>query len=167
LDIRCVNRLVRRLKIAPLLRRRLRRLSRIRLRRLTRLRPLSLLLHQHTGARNVSLAIDGKTFCTSYPTYGTEVGVPGNEKNHLVKMSTCYRYNASGTEPPLTIKKGSTISVNAWYYVGGDDPELGVDLGGTHMGVMSYMYLGYAVAHDAQKEDLKLLPEQGWSIVDA
>lgn len=123
--------------------------------------------HQHTGARNVSLAINGKTFCTSYPTYGTEVGVAGNEKNHLVKMSTCYSYNASGTEPPLTIKKGSTISVNAWYYVGGDDPELGVDLGGTHMGVMSYMYLGYAAAPDALEEDLKLLQEKGWEIVEA
>ena len=85
----------------------------------------------------------------------------------VVKMSTCYSYNASGTEPPLTIKKGSTISVNAWYYVGGDDPELGVDLGGTHMGVMSYMYLGYATAPDALEEDLKLLQEKGWEIVEA
>jgi hypothetical protein len=35
------------------------------------------------------------------------------------------------------------------------------------MGVMSYMYLGYAAAPDALEEDLKLLQEKGWEIVEA
>ena len=98
--------------------------------------------HQHTGAINVSLSLNGKLFCTSYPTYGNGTAA-GNEANHLVSMSTCYRYDPSGPAPPLAVKKGDRISVSGYYYVGSDDPRLGADLSGTHLNVMTYMYLGF------------------------
>lgn len=42
--------------------------------------------HQHTGAINVSMWHNDKFVCASYPTYGNETDVPGNERGHLVKM---------------------------------------------------------------------------------
>ena len=36
--------------------------------------------HLHTGGLNISLSLNGQAVCTSFPTYGTELGVAGNEK---------------------------------------------------------------------------------------
>ena len=36
--------------------------------------------HLHSGGVNISLSVNGKAVCTSFPTYGTEQGVAGNEK---------------------------------------------------------------------------------------
>ena len=36
--------------------------------------------HLHTGGINISLSLNGRAVCTSLPTYGTELGVAGNEK---------------------------------------------------------------------------------------
>ena len=36
--------------------------------------------HLHTGGLNISLSLNGRAVCTSLPTYGTELGVAGNEK---------------------------------------------------------------------------------------
>jgi hypothetical protein len=97
--------------------------------------------HQHTGAINISLFINNKFTCASIPTYGNETGVAGNEKDHLVAMSTCYEHNpADATRPPLALVEGDKITVKAYYYVGEDDTRLSKGLGGIHLNVLSYMY---------------------------
>ncbi|KAK3250713.1 hypothetical protein CYMTET_39918, partial [Cymbomonas tetramitiformis] len=53
--------------------------------------------HQHTGALNISLFINDERVCTSYPKYGAEDGVAGNEKNHLVEMTNCINKDIGGS----------------------------------------------------------------------
>ncbi len=98
--------------------------------------------HLHTGAINISLSVNGKRLCTSYPTYGTEDGVAGNERGYLVAMSPCV--DMSSGQPYLVLKKGDTATVDAYYYAGSDDPRL-LYSDGTHLNVMAYMYMVYLV----------------------
>merc|ERR1712159_938107 len=74
--------------------------------------------HQHTGALNISLFYNGNHVCTSYPTYGTQKDVVGNELGHLVAMSPCIdaQQRANTSAPALTVKKGDTLSLESWYY---------------------------------------------------
>ncbi len=96
--------------------------------------------HQHTGALNISLFLNGKFVCASYPTYGTEEGVAGNEKGYLVGMSHCI----DDSTGPLLLNKGDKLRLDSWYFVGSNDPRL-LYSDGTHMGVMGYMYTAYRV----------------------
>ncbi|KAK3250714.1 hypothetical protein CYMTET_15391 [Cymbomonas tetramitiformis] len=57
--------------------------------------------HQHTGALNISLFINDERVCTSYPKYGAEDGVAGNEKNHLVEMTNCINKDIGGSVKPV------------------------------------------------------------------
>lgn len=71
--------------------------------------------HFHTGAINASLVVNGKIVCTSLPTYGTEVGVAGNEKGYLVAVSECLGDKAPtphGSRTPLKLKKGDVLEVH-------------------------------------------------------
>ena len=99
--------------------------------------------HQHVGAINTSLIHNGKTVCTSFPTYGTETGVAGDEKGYLVKMSPCFQKGQQGAAP-LKFKKGDTVTVEGLYYVGSDDNRL-LFSDGTHLNVMTYMYIAYSL----------------------
>jgi len=94
--------------------------------------------HMHTGAINVSLSVNGHLVCTSLPSYGTEEGVPGNEKGYLVKVSPCIASSSSGLE----LKKSDLLMIEANYYVGSDDDRLNYS-DGTHLNVMAYMYVAY------------------------
>jgi len=96
--------------------------------------------HLHTGAINISLVVNGERICTSYPTYGTEDGVPGNERGYLVAMSPC----VDVTQPYLILRKGDVARVEAHYYAGSHDPRL-LYSDGTHLNVMAYLYLVYKV----------------------
>ena len=35
--------------------------------------------HQHVGAVNLSVSVNGRLVCASYPTYGNQKGVAGDE----------------------------------------------------------------------------------------
>ena len=94
--------------------------------------------HIHTGGLNISLSVNGETVCTSFPTYGATEGVAGDEKGYLVRMSHCL----DSATRPLELRKGDVVSVDGYYYVGSHDPRL-LYSDGTHLNVMSYMYLGY------------------------
>jgi hypothetical protein len=93
--------------------------------------------HQHTGAINISMWLNGEFVCASYPTYGTEVDIAGNELGHLVAMSTCLDKDAGTT---MSVKKGDKVRIDAYYWVGSNDPRLGPSPAGTHLNVMSYLY---------------------------
>ena len=96
--------------------------------------------HLHTGAINVSLWHNSKFVCASYPSYGTEVDVAGNERGHLVKMTNCLDKDTDGA---LTLKKGDTVRIDAYYEVGAEDPRIAPSPAGTHLNVMAYMYVGW------------------------
>jgi hypothetical protein len=96
--------------------------------------------HQHTGALNISLFVNDKLVCASYPSYGTEPGVAGNEKGYLVKMSQCV--NQTNYPDGLKLTKGDKIRLDSWYYVGSDDKRIGYS-DGTHLNVMGYMYTAF------------------------
>jgi len=102
--------------------------------------------HQHTGALNISMFKNGEFVCASYPTYGTEEGVAGNEKGYLVKMSGCVNESTG----PLVLKAGDSVRLDAYYFVGSHDPRL-LYSDGTHLNVMSYMYTAYAFDGDAKE----------------
>ena len=45
-------------------------------------------LHQHTGAINGTLSLNGKPVCTSSAIYGTDpANPPGNEKGYVVNFT--------------------------------------------------------------------------------
>jgi len=98
--------------------------------------------HQHVGARNISLFHNDQLLCTSYPSYGSQEGVAGNEKGYLVEMSSCYSADDHGGVGHF-VKAGDTLRLDSWYWVGVDDPAIAPNPGGTHLNVMAYMYTVY------------------------
>jgi len=101
--------------------------------------------HMHTGALNVTMSVNGQLACASEPRYGTEDGVPGNERGYLVQVSQCIDPSSGG----LDLKAGDVLTVDANYYVGSHDSRL-LYSDGTHLNVMGYMYVAYTAAkcHD-------------------
>jgi hypothetical protein len=97
---------------------------------------------------------NGKFVCASYPTYGNLTDVPGNERGHLVTMSTCMDKDSSGYV--VETKKGDTIRFDAYYWVGSADARIAPSPAGTHLNVMSYMY----VVFDISKADLEHEPSR-------
>jgi len=99
--------------------------------------------HMHTGGNYITLSLNGKHVCTSTCHYGTEEGVPGNEKGYLVQMSQCI--NAS--TGPLVVKKNDKLRLDAIYNVASNDDRV-LYSDGTHLNVMSYMYVGYSTINE-------------------
>ena len=109
--------------------------------------------HQHVGSINISITVNGKLLCASYPTYGTQEGVPGNEKGFLVKMSHCI--SPAGADPstvnagpltvegPIQLSAGDEVTLKSYYWVGSEDKRTAPIPGGTHLNVMGYMYTAY------------------------
>ena len=61
-------------------------------------------LHQHIGAINGTLLINGKHHCTDYPIIGTDPGnTPGNEKGFVVRFTSCVDKNVQKIAGPLSI----------------------------------------------------------------
>jgi len=105
--------------------------------------------HLHTGGLNISLSLNGQAVCTSFPTYGTEQGVAGNEKGYLVRMSPCID-SSTGV---LELHQGDEITIDGRYFVGSNDPRL-LYSDGTHLNVMSYLYVGYYRPDESTRRDL-------------
>ena len=69
--------------------------------------------HQHLGAVNLSLSVNGRLVCASYPTYGNQKGVAGDELGYLTHMSQCIGTAADAyTEGPLQLSKGDKLRVD-------------------------------------------------------
>ena len=94
--------------------------------------------HQHAGAINISMSVNGVRQCTSYPRYGTQKDVAGNELGYLVQMSQCVNSSTGA----MLLKTGDTVSIDSYYNVASHDPRLAYS-DGTHLNVMSYMYMIY------------------------
>lgn len=65
--------------------------------------------HLHTGGINISIVVNGRVACTSYPRYGTQPGVAGDEKGYLVQMSHC----VNGSTGPIHLQPGDELGVSA------------------------------------------------------
>merc|ERR1712048_568140 len=90
--------------------------------------------HVHAGAINITLFINDEEACTTVPIYGTQEGVPGNEKGYLVGNPACVKTDH--------VKVGDKITVTSHYWVGhGVDPSGSLLPGGFHGGTMDYFYL--------------------------
>merc|ERR1719310_646110 len=100
--------------------------------------------HLHTGGINISLSLNGRYICTSYPGYGTEPDKPGNELGHLVSMTPCHN-SEENDGLGLQVKKGDKLRLDGWYWVGAEDKRISPSPGGTHLNVMAYMYTAYKV----------------------
>ena len=104
--------------------------------------------HQHIGAINVTLRLNGEVQCASWPRYGTVAGEAGNELGYLVEMSECIGPGADtasgGRAEPLLVRKGDKLRVDGWYFVGQNDTRIAIE-GGTHQNVMSYLIMAYHV----------------------
>lgn len=96
--------------------------------------------HQHTGALNISLFKNDELVCASYPRYGSQPGVAGDEFGYLVEISTCIDKDTTGS---LKLSKGDKVRIDSWYWVGSNDTRIYPHPGGTHLNVMGYMYIGY------------------------
>ena len=101
--------------------------------------------HQHVGAVNLSVSVNGRLVCASYPTYGNQKGVAGDELGYLTHISQCIGTEADAyTEGPLQLSKGDKLRVDGYYFVGDNDERIAPYKGGTHLNVMSYLYTAFA-----------------------
>lgn len=99
-------------------------------------------MHQHSGAINGSMYVNGEWVCTTIPQHGTDPSnPPGNEKGYTIGFSACI-----GEGPPwnknnkIYLKKGDVVRVDALYDV---DPASTVTLplpGGQHGVVMGLFF---------------------------
>ena len=101
--------------------------------------------HQHVGSLNISLFVNDEFICASYPRYGQTPGLAGDEQGYLVEMSVCLdKSKENGPEgKSVHIKKGDSVRLDSWYWVGSNDTRIYPHPGGTHLNVMAYMYMGY------------------------
>ena len=110
--------------------------------------------HMHSGALNVSVFVNEKFVCASYPVYGKTPGKAGDELGHLVQATRCvddgsakgYPDHPSGSyrDQPIVVKAGDELRVDGWYYVGDHDARILPTPAGAHLGVMSYFYAVFA-----------------------
>lgn len=95
--------------------------------------------HQHLGAVNSTMFLNGEPYCTSYPIHGTNASnPPGNEKGFVVKFTNCVDRDGLGND--VQLKHGDDLRVEAWYDV---DPKSTATLpfpGGKHGGVMDLFF---------------------------
>ena len=85
--------------------------------------------HQHIGGKCITVSdpTTGNVICKSCPVFGTEEGVPGNEKGYLVAMTE------DRLTEPYPLLPGQKIRVEATY----DSTE-------NYGGVMSILVVGFA-----------------------
>lgn len=105
---------------------------------------LTMIGHQHTGALNISLFVNDEFVCDSHPAYGNRDGIPGDEQGYLISMSTCFLKDDDPAMPSLVLKKGDTVRLDSWYWVGTVDSRIHPHPGGSHLNVMGYMYTIFA-----------------------
>eukprot|EP01065_Artemidia_motanka_P044001 TRINITY_DN61_c0_g1_i1.p2 TRINITY_DN61_c0_g1~~TRINITY_DN61_c0_g1_i1.p2 ORF type:complete len:460 (+),score=175.06 TRINITY_DN61_c0_g1_i1:61-1440(+) len=99
--------------------------------------------HQHVGALNATLAINGKHVCASTPKWGTDPNnAPGNEKGYAVGFDMCIDPDTgiNGTGEFVHVNEGDNLTVTSWYSVDpNDDASLPIP-GGNHRGTMGLFF---------------------------
>jgi hypothetical protein len=94
--------------------------------------------HQHAGAINTTLAVNGVPVCTSYPHIGTDAHEhPGNEKGYLVGFRMCVD---PSLDEPIRVKKGDNLTITAFASIDLADTRNLPLPGGSHTGFMGLFY---------------------------
>jgi len=95
--------------------------------------------HQHVGAINGSISINGKPYCTSLPIHGTDPSnPPGNEKGYVVKFTSCIDKDKLGNE--LRLNKGDVVEAVSYYDVDKTSTATLPLPGGKHGGIMALFF---------------------------
>ena len=94
--------------------------------------------HQHIGAINTTMKINGKPHCTSNAVYGTDPSnKPGNELGYVVNFTRCVDEDHLGNS--VRLEKGDKLTISSLY-----DVDLfskrSIFPGGKHGGVMGLFF---------------------------
>jgi hypothetical protein len=97
--------------------------------------------HQHVGALNASFSVNGDWKCSSFPHTGTDPhDTPGNSKGYIVAFKNCIdpdKYPQSA----IVIKKGDSLTLEAYYTIDPADTTALPLPGGSHTGTMHLFYM--------------------------
>lgn len=116
-------------------------------------------MHQHIGAINSSMYLNGEHMCDTIPHYGSDPSNPiGNENGYITGFDLCIHADGTGgakSNKTFPVKKGDKLRTVSRYSVAIHDKAHGTDVvpGGEHGGVMglNYFYLapngGYKCAN--------------------
>jgi hypothetical protein len=98
--------------------------------------------HQHIGAINSTLFVNGKEICTSTPIHGTDPSnAPGNELGWIVGFDMCIDTPKRGMSDALHVNKGDVMRIVSWYSVDtADNTALPIPGGSSHLGAMNLHY---------------------------
>jgi len=95
--------------------------------------------HQHTGAVNATLSVNGVPHCTSYPHYGTDAhDTPGNEKGYAVGFHMCV--NPNDPTKQIHVNKGDVLTLTTHTSVDPADNRSLPIPGGSRHGFMNLFY---------------------------
>lgn len=90
-------------------------------------------LHQHIGAINGSMILNGQQHCTGYPVIGTDPSNSyGNEAGYVVSFTDCV--NASNA---VRLNQGDELSILSYYDVDVESTRNSPMPSGKHGGVMT------------------------------
>lgn len=96
-------------------------------------------MHQHGGAINGSMHVNGERYCTSTPNVGTDpTNPPGNEQGFLVGFELCIDSDKKGNA--LRLNKGDQVYLEALYDVDVNSKRHYPMPGGKHGGVMALFF---------------------------
>jgi len=98
--------------------------------------------HLHTGGVNATLYKNGVPVCSTKAQHGTNEDSSTNarnERNHLIRISSCYDQIKSG----IRFEKDDVFTTESYYYAGTDDARFSNTLAaGEHRNVMSMFPTG-------------------------
>jgi len=104
--------------------------------------------HQHSGAVNTTLSVNGVPVCTSFPHIGTDLhDHPGNEKGYVVGFRLCID---PLLDAPIAVKKGDKLTINAFASIDPADTRFTPFPGGSRTGFMNLFY--FFLHEDTQPE---------------
>lgn len=96
-------------------------------------------LHQHVGAINGTMNINGETYCNSFPVHGTDPSnPPGNEKGFVVSFSSCVDKDVIGNH--VRLNAGDQMEIISYYDVDKNSQATLPLPGGKHGGVMGLFF---------------------------
>lgn len=97
-------------------------------------------MHQHNGAINGSMFVNGKHYCSSFPTIGTDPdNTPGNEKGYVTGFTKCIDQDNFGNQ--VRLNEGDVVTLEALYDVDETSERNFPFPGGKHGGIMGLYFM--------------------------
>lgn len=97
-------------------------------------------LHQHNGAIDGTMFVNGEPYCTSKPIIGTDPNnAPGNEKGYVTGFTKCIDKDILANE--VRLNKGDVVTLEALYDVDESSHRNFPFPGGKHGGIMGLYFV--------------------------